>query len=138
MGKRAEMNYDDMPAGPEMNRMVAEKVMGWKPNQHPGKYRAESINKHGQPVFEVANVGAGFDAYDEVIFWPSELIEHAWAVVEKIAKSLDVTVNTWNGESRCCIDLNGPDGLVRQIADAFGETAPLAICRAALKATESK
>lgn len=74
-----------LPAGPELDRLVAEKVMGWSLNPNPDKFRGSSINKYGQPILEVINVGSSYDALDEIVFEPSARIDHAWEVVAKMA-----------------------------------------------------
>jgi hypothetical protein len=114
------MNIDDMQAGPEMDRLVAE-ATGWA--------RWQTVN--GRNAFPVATD----TLHDE--WQPSTNIAHAFEVAEKIR------------EIPCYFqledhDIDGRDGrawVCRIGASLFlpaivgiGETAPLAICRASLKA----
>lgn len=94
-----------IPAGRELDLLVAEHVMGWK--IHPcGTYEVDgSMSRHS------------------TAFHPSTDIRHAWEVVERIP--VDVLLR--KGSPWClCEILHGP------IVTA--ETMPLAICRAALLA----
>lgn len=105
------MNIDEMPAGTEMDRLVAEKVMGWDPSEwHQGQ--------------------------DCRRWKPSNDIAHAWEVVEKMEATMR-HFSLFYCETRCewlcrldkcrCVE---EDARIK----AWGEAAPLAICRAALKA----
>lgn len=67
-----------MEAGPEMDRLVAEKVMGWTycphwkgPGYYPGGWAIHDSRLHGHTRMENK-------------FSPSANIAHAWEVVEKI------------------------------------------------------
>ena len=121
--------YADMPAGAEMDRLVAEKVMGWRPA--PGTY----LNEHGDEFSCELWVWDGYkddrDFAQEVKRWhPSTNIAHAWEVVERLCE----------GDSRWAFSLSR-DGDNDYHAKFFGPVslgvaakAPLAICRAALVA----
>ncbi len=91
-----------LPAGPELDRLVAERVMGWE-----------------------GRVG----------FTPSRDIAFAWQVVDYLTQ-----VRQWSDfhvEYSCGGSPNDPPGWLAYFpgaTDATGETAPLAICRAALLA----
>jgi len=100
------MNYDEMPAGKELNELVARKIM--------------RVTGH---------------------FWLrySQDISAAWEVVEKII-AMSYTVLVSNGKHspqsqkwHCIITIIPQQGGYR---DGYADTAPLAICRAALKAVE--
>lgn len=122
-----------MPAGPELDRLVAEKVMGWTRRE----------NDLGQPygikvTWHLPNgVMAEFEDDDgRSAFCPSERIDHAWQVVEKLWPEGDfildrVAVDLWRAGGSTTTD----DGarVIDYWKDASGDTAPLAICRAALK-----
>lgn len=120
----------DLPAGAELDRLVAERVMRWRKD-------AES---HGQIVWRdtVANrnrTTSALDTYRD--FAPSTNIAHAWEVVEKLIGSLpegDLHIehhgDTGWGVSSCYGGKHWDDWV-------FAKTLPLAICRAALKAMQS-
>ena len=102
--------------GPKLDRLVAEKVMGWKGKTLDNGY---------------------FVSVDQItgVFRPSEIIEHAWKVVEKMQAAghciaLGQHGTGWNAEM-------GPFGgeqwgTPAHFADASAPTAPHAICLAAL------
>ncbi len=58
----------DLPAGPELDRLIAEKVMGWKWDAGQNWYAGSS--------------GAGTSP--RTGFWPSSNIAHAWEVLGKM------------------------------------------------------
>ena len=102
------MNYDDMPAGLELDALVAERVMGY--------------------VSTLLGYTYGYKLVDVPPF--SADIASAWKVVENIhARGLIIRVSNGDGDSFDC-DILGTEGHVS------AETWPLAICRAALKAME--
>lgn len=124
------MDYDTMPAGPELDRMVAERVMGWRPYTAAGTFLDELGGIHNTHP----------SAHGGLAFHPSEKIAHAWEVVEQmIAKRVHLDIisidDGWMAgdggkgyaDEDGCVSLD-----LRNHAKA--ETAPLAICRAALKA----
>lgn len=133
---------DNMPAGREMDALVAEKVMGWKwfigvANLGAGpKYRyLDEPNVWNPPRVEWDGKTemAARGLYDDESHLPcySTAISHAWQVVEKLLAD-DIQLNlahdgdTWTvGEKYWNGEWDNP---------AYGETAPLAIARAALKA----
>lgn len=117
------MKDQSMEPGPELDALIAEKVMGWKKESY--RWMCDSVYVH-----TVHNEDHG-TYYEECMPWrPSELISHAWEVVEKFKGGFDVCKNPlsklWDvyvlpeGESRIALT-NMP-------------TAPHAICLAALKA----
>ena len=127
------MNYDDMPAGMAMNKLVAMNVMGWHEwdgwDDYDGPYPMFS----GWPDIDgVAVYEEGDDNYNRW-FDPSSDPESAVEVLTKIRKDGwwmmweaapcekddDHLVNLWNG-------------VAYVVAEAA--TFPLAACRAALKA----
>jgi len=128
----------NMPAGMAMNRKVATDVMGWHVEEAP----------LGVEVYSDADgtfMGCVSDLEDDA-WCPSTDIAAAWEVVERFRRG-DI-----NGPDplkvSCCMDLNLYDTI--QMPDwrcsfsspclaeheAFGNSAPLAICRAALLAVE--
>lgn len=109
-------NYADMPAGPEMDRLVAEKVMGWISAGSPYWYK-DGYNV--QSVYE---------------WQPSARIDNAWQVVEKMEERgspLRMMFKSIHDKGYWARFGDGPQNF-------YGDTAPLAICRAALIAMESK
>ncbi len=130
----------DLPAGAELDRLVAERVMGWRWHQPP-KY-----DYHGPlPEQGAVLVPPGFDekgfewppkgvipvGFFCSAFNPSTNIAHAWEVVEKMnaAGLWQLLSQDW-AFNWCCGFAKagefGPSG-------GWCDTAPLAICRAALK-----
>ena len=115
----------NMPAGEEIDKLVAEKVMGW----HIVEIRDGGRNQFVDSDGHYQHIVSRYDYYEDgedfnTICWhPSESILWAWEVVEKLKE-----YSLW-------IDLNAsPDGYQVGFADyfVFAESAPLAICRAAL------
>lgn len=115
---------DKLEAGRELDALIAEKVMGWTPHcQNPAHY------------VEVANSTSEMSVIQEVVaYWrPSTDIAAAWQVVEKLRAA------GWFYSLSDAVEI--PEYIVMFYqpdspdAQAMDESAPLAICRAALKAT---
>jgi hypothetical protein len=104
----------NMPAGREMDALVAEKVMGWRLHPHKTHWMTNNNN--------FRRIGT---------FLPSDDISAAWEVVEKMKEKgrLYLIVSDDIGY-KAEILLNDPVPM----ATAQCDTAPLAICRAALLA----
>lgn len=110
------MDVDKMEAGPEIDALVAVQVMGWtrQPDHvdglivHPMYRTLEGANTSYPPAY-------------------SKNIAHAWDVAESARTwaLLEISMAT---QCECTISGRG------RIWRAAGDTAPLAICRAALKA----
>jgi len=119
------MNIDQMPAGPEMDRLVAEKVMGWRLDvAHPGQqiWRDLTANRN--------RTTSHLESYRD--FSPSTSIAHAWEMVEAL-KGFDVFLNLQVRENKCWCSAEDYSG--NELFSRFwAETASLVICRAALKA----
>ena len=112
-----------IPAGPELDALVAEHVMGLKPCSDPmGLCDAAKTNP--PMCWGNGEAGSGLDNY-------STDIKDAWKVVEKI-KGMEPQIG-WNDEIGywvCTIEKGGP-------TPGFGytsKTAPHAVCLAALSA----
>lgn len=120
-------DIDTMPAGPEMDRLVAVKVMGW---QKPIADAAHRGNRIG-PWY----AGGGTWHCDPF----STDIAHAWEVVEKLTvwehyrSGLDIELWTEGGFWKCYFRRRDKDDK-KQSTSVLEDTAPLAICKAALKA----
>jgi hypothetical protein len=119
------MKVSEMPAGRELDALVAVRVMGWTLCNRVAMGWGD-----GPPVF-----ATGEDPYDDTArpsrqdWRPSENITAAWEVVEKMAAchpSLHryVLPDLW----RCVMNVN------RHAVSAMALTGQLAICRAALLA----
>ena len=136
-----------MKAGRELDALIAEKVMGWR-RMSWKDYHAymNFMGTDEREEFTYAWHDADgnmteFHANDKLYYddptppWaPSEEIADAWLVVEQLGKSFDVSrcrkfqeIEAWFWEASFH---NGPD--------AQADTAPLAICLAALKAVKDK
>lgn len=105
-------------AGRELDALVAEKVMGW---------RADGIGDDGYFW-----KGAGSDGWHSDNWKPSTDIAAAWAVVEKMATAED--------EFRLAKFKDNPWGCTFRYFEgdrSSGDTAPEAICLAALAALKS-
>jgi hypothetical protein len=127
------MDIDTMDAGREMDALVAEKVMGWK----------VSYTYEGYPRYEDHGpVGSYWASIPEF----STRIEKAWEVVEKMdslgwkfgmvqdGNGWDVNIYHPDVHPSCQSCGHTSSGAI----NAFADTAPLAISRAALKATNNE
>lgn len=129
----------DMPAGKEMDTLVAEKVMGlcahdWKliSNDDDGVCRICQkchLEFWGlrPPVY-----GAHYGSY-------STDISAAWEVVEKLSQTYGVEVSLYDKLASCKIlkEVKN-DWKYELIAEQIYESTPLAICRSALLAVTYK
>lgn len=101
------MNADQMPAGLELDRLVAEKVMGW----HRDCDRWMAGDQMRGWAFE----------------WnPSTNIAHAWEAVDRILSNQGRNLNLQVKAGTCFAHFCGTT------EGARADTPPLAICRAAL------
>jgi hypothetical protein len=103
-----------MKAGPELDALVAEKVMGWEIWRHP----------YGQ--IEIITED---DTCEIEYFKPSTDMKTAWEVVEKFFR---VDIETGFGANEHCVTIRNEDGWTKSYA--YAKTVQLAICLAALKA----
>ena len=130
---------DKMEAGPEMDALVAERVMVWtKIDTWHGEPLAEGWNGFWDGEWIVWTERPLSDEEDQSKPWtPSTDISAAWPVVEKL-QSMEITIR-FHPQHRgpWKVTLFGLDGDLTFITE-FADTAPLAICRAALKAMESE
>jgi hypothetical protein len=136
-----------LEAGPELERLVAEKVMEWT------RTSSDEAARHGVYRYETAEKGLvcicrdvhGWDEWPDA-WWPSRDIAAAWLVVERVRLVgnkkrglLDPCIKVGLGDQAFCeiFDLSGMgyvDTPPFKSVDAWARTAPLAICRAALLA----
>lgn len=125
-----------MPAGPEMDALVAERVMGWWADAN-GEWNSNP------DLPKLMGVVAPDTSFCDLPVWqPSSDIAAAWEVVEKLSDKLwcELKVNfTSDYKSRAGFTTVGCSGFNgRPDFAACGNTRtdlPLAICRAALLAT---
>lgn len=104
----------------EINRAIAEKVMGWI-------LVSTRVCDHWED-----EKGVHRGLYSD--WYPTERIDHAWQVVEKLKTKYKVMVGTmWEKEEDWWCELD--DG---QKIYANADTAPLAICLAALEAVKEE
>jgi hypothetical protein len=108
----------EMGAGIEIDKLVAIHVMGWETRKYYGSgdgYHEHYIRDGGK--------------YENVHYpdrWqPSNYIDSAWEVVEKMGHFTQLTSDMYHGKLKWHCSFSVVDSV-----DA--ETAPLAICRAAL------
>ena len=109
-----------MKAGRELDALIAEKVMGWKVNYDNWTVAKPHFSK--PDTFWCVSLKAG----DWAAFTPSTQIADAWLVVEKLIGQYEFMVQAIDGERWIAVFFH----------EAEADTAPLAICLAALKAVE--
>jgi hypothetical protein len=107
----------------EIDRLVATKVMGWKIYADSAGYKFWSINEDDRSRI----------IYSVTSFEPTKDIADAWQVVEKlIDEGYDINVYNHNKEFNVEINIEEDDKHLWFYGEA--DSAPLAICLAALKA----
>jgi len=119
----------------EIDRLVAEKVMGWRLKSFPGEGGGFSawLNDDGKIIKYENNCTLHAQPYD---FWkPTTNIADAWKVVEKLQKD-GWHIELYNENEKWCFDLTKYNEFmfVDRFYRASAEDASLAICLAALKA----
>ena len=124
------MNYDEMPTGRELDALVAEKVMGlerreWKPYAAPeGWFPKDAPSCNWRDENDRFHDPEGYESHLPLYSFD---IAAAWEVVGSSACeyghkfSLEYEHDVWYA-------------CVSGMYEAQADTAPLAICRAALKA----
>ena len=123
------MNVDTMPVGRETDALIAEKVMGWK------SIGTDGVSTYGKPPVvtrELQDHGTGIKGLYHVPRYSTD-IAAAWQAVSFFqSRGWFVSVifdPRFNGTWKCCFETQkGGSGYIE------ADTAPLAICLAALKA----
>lgn len=138
------MKYAEMSAGLELDALIAEKVMGAVvyDRQVQGTAKRESIClRNGDHLLKGAPYQFPADAendkwYYQYEYWsPSTDIRCAWTVLEALVArgyTFEVFARGAKGWGAASGPKSPPDVIYHPML-AFGETAPLAICRAALQ-----
>ena len=131
LSKKAEWAYGPTGLGEEeamtINEQVATRVMGWewKP---PYEISFGGTN----PEWPCRGAWQAGLIYVEV-FDPAHSMADAWMVVEKMRDD-DLRIQIWSGPPRWVCKIW--TGANHDFGSASADTAPLAICLAALKAVE--
>jgi hypothetical protein len=139
------MDVAHLPAGPDIDALVAETVMGWKRDEPWGpKAMLEAFGKIiGKPMLGPWKVGPGpLDARFDEHWKPSTNIAHAFEVVEHLRAQgvkweiaddyLDEGLGSWFA----MIESGGRGLSPHRTIGPYADTVPLAICRVALLAKE--
>ncbi|UAT29532.1 hypothetical protein K7T73_13075 [Bacillus badius] len=112
----------------EIDRLVAEKVMGWEPNLDDDGTVLSYDTEHGNLFFYDDN---------ENDWCPSADIQDAWKVVESLRERKIFTIyDAWDEKDEKIFCANFQYNDTYHVVDysAYADTAPMAICLAALKA----
>jgi hypothetical protein len=109
----------DPQAGEALDRTMAEKVMGWT----WGRAGEDYMGWCGAP-FKCVNARHGY-------FFPTTAIDDAWLVVERLAAMGITLAIRYQSSQETEVEVFPPD--CREFS-VLAETAPLAICRAAMAA----
>ena len=120
---------DDLAAGRELDALVAEKVMGC------------AVERRERPVFGAfcrcvnelhwqSDLSAGIPKFSAFISAAWEVVEHMDSLGWKVQVRSDSQLEGYEADGPWVCVFNSRDGVPWAAAD----TAPLAICRAALKA----
>jgi hypothetical protein len=135
----------DMPAGKEMDEMVAEKVMGW----HKGNFvffTGKTIGKDNKDWLDAdghymhgVGVDDGYEDEEDfhLLHWhPSESIMWAWEVVEKMQNEFSFVLSSndppTDDEHKWYCEFYPKDNPAFIDHEIYAPTAPLAICKVAL------
>ena len=129
------MNIDNMPAGREIDALIAEKVMGWVIHSRNTAWWVKVADEN-----EVTTEVMGF-TYGKDRFAPSTNIADAWEVVKKLQQHffIDIVVGRKagkaNGKFGVDVEIGHYDAEGWALVSMDAPEAPLAICRAALDLT---
>lgn len=108
-----------MEAGRELDALMAEKVMGYEHLPFPAVPAFQRPTEGGvEMLFELPHYSADIAA--------------AWEIVEEVHR-LGLNVSVWKGRLWCC-GFYTKSETPQEMGHSYSDTAPLAICRAALLA----
>jgi len=126
----------DLPAGVFLDSLIATKVMGW----HLIPEEDSTPEEKNSGILQWAEMW--FDTNNKLMynrFHPSRNIFDAWEVVKKIGQTYRINVSVEDGLFSCKISKRvRDDGIYEMLTEQIHESAPLAICRAALLWTTIK
>lgn len=126
-------HIDDM-TGFDLDQLVAEKVMGWTLDSRSRIWQMPGRNPPNNRMLSAYPCAPQYEGCSNDYWRPSTNIAYAWDVVDHLAGATSHRVDIHDFGAlpkwRCVIRLMG--STIVQTGE--GETAPLAICRAALKA----
>lgn len=135
MGDPNDKASPDLKAGPELNAAVAVEVFGWKP-ANPTHYLGSPIGNMKGPWYAPPGEEQSADA-----FWPdgySTDIAAAWLVVEKMReKDWELLLESPGFEQSVWVATWSHVGEPWAQESYRGQTAPEAICNAALSAVRA-
>jgi hypothetical protein len=136
------MNPDTIPAGPELDRLIAEKVMGWELERtKDGRFeRWNRKDGNGCAWYPMPKIG---EHHGEHWFAPSTNMAHAIDVMNAVTSKITCFVEIKHPIKLCEIV---PLSMVRFHSGGWGKlhavavetSLQTAICRAALKAVGEK
>jgi hypothetical protein len=121
-----------MKPGRELDALVAEKVMGWRLEER-GYGATFWVDENGKVKRAAEPCSIDFCSCE--VFSPSTDISDAWEVVEKLRDlGFHVGIKTPPKVKSCSYWVCLENFYAGKSFTEYGETAPLAICMAALKA----
>jgi hypothetical protein len=121
----AEM-VEKMEASWQLDRLIAEQVMQWKSNGSHSYHFQRGLK---MPIYQTEKGDVQLTR-----FLPSASIADAWMVVEKMKeRGFGIIVEWLDGDDRVRVVIAKGDSCNGEIAEAQAMSAPLAICKAALK-----
>lgn len=126
------MTPTDLPPGPETDARVAREVMGW--HQDSWVVPKDAYDWYAGCTLTSGWLAEGMKERNKRDFQPSTNIAHAWEVVEHFeARGYQVVITNCGGckdsAGKWAVDVVSDDDSAIGI---HADTAPLAICRAAL------
>ncbi len=134
------MKVSNMPAGPQVNALVAEHVMAWQGGECDGEIGEYSTtDPYCQQCGEFESLSWGRLAHQKRMPGWSESIAAAWQIVDKYSAAWNIDRyttfdSTGNWRFQWSVSFAVFDEHVRIGGMGQADTAPLAICRAALLA----